>query len=1482
MNLLLIGILAISPGLQSFLAKKTTLFISNIYDIDLNIDKVYLKFPNKLVLDNVQINDSIGNPVLISEKIDVSISSIKFFSKKLFVNKITIKKSLIDIYTDKNGIDNYSCIFNKFITEKQNKDTIKTKGFDIFCNEFSLKDNHFKYIDYRKEEDSLENKYIWQGFNTSNINVKGINLTVKDIKIEDTIQLQILNFSFNEQSGVNLKDFSVKIKYFDNGISLKDLALQTRNSRFLSSNIELKGSDADYLSDPINKLTAKISFDTVIFDVSDLSPFLPEYKDIHEYIHLSGDFSGKLSNIKVKDISINFGQNTRLFANISIDGLPNYEETFIFGNISDVNTNANDLARILEIVSPNNPIILPKGIYDIEYINFNGNLTGLLNDAVAYGEFNTGYGDIKTDIAIVSDFDTKKIFANGKINATNIKLGNILNDTLNFGQTTLTAKLNGSIDSLSNFLLDMDCDLAEIEIMNYNYSNIKIDGILTNNSFNGGLIIDDPNLHFQFLGKYNYNTKKKQDELSCSADLWANLSNLNILPDTANSEIKFVFFSNLYGDFSDIPQGDANVNQFKFNMNDKSFVLNQFEFKNFFDNLKNQNITLRSDYCDINLLGNYKINELINIFTEMAYNYLPAFVEKPKIIKKTVNNTAQFDIKLKKLDKICYFFLPELYILDNILIEGNITGNISNFTTSFNIPDINYDRINISNTKLNIAGYLDSLDININSQKVNSNNFSLFENLNLNFDLKHDTLLYALNWADNDSIKNEGNLKLKTIFQKNQELTLPKILNTVYNSKITIQNRSWEISESNVDIDLNNQNIIFNNFSVKHLNQSILLDGEVSNDKSKILKLQINNINVSNFNTFIESSGYKLGGIINGSARVADVYNDINFRTSLSIDALKINDENFDKLELSVLRNGAAKGLEVDASNKYFKIRGIYMENNNIDLSIFVNNFKTELIAPYLQRQGISKVNGSFDIDINAKGNISDPDVSGFVKFNNTELTYDLLQLRATLNDKVSITKNAFLFNNFKFTDDKKNSGTINGGIYHKNFSGTNFDLKVSAKNMKLLNTTAKDNSSYYGTAYADADVRFSGNVDKFGIDAVVKTNPNTLFVLPMVSSYEGKNISYLTFLKSVNDSTETKKIQAIESGSEYYIKLDIEVTPSAEVQIVFDPKVGDIIRANAKGNLKIEYNSNEELSMYGDIEIVEGDYLFTLENIMNKRFYINNGGTIVWSGDPYNADINLEAKYSIKASLKELMMDMADTASNNNYNSLVNVECILKMTGKLMTPDIQFRIDIPNANDKVKAQLTNMSQDEINKQLVFLLVMNRFYSVSQDGSPSDMGNSTSAFGTTSLEILSNQVSNWLSQISKSFDVGFKYFPGTDITGQEFELALSTQILNDRVLINGNLGYGDKNQINNSNMAGDIEIQYKVNPSGSFRIKGFSRTNNDIYLEYGPYTSGTGVFYTRDFNTWGEFWTGLFKDVWNGVTLNSFREKSKNRKKDRR
>jgi len=383
------------------------------------------------------------------------------------------------------------------------------------------------------------------------------------------------------------------------------------------------------------------------------------------------------------------------------------------------------------------------------------------------------------------------------------------------------------------------------------------------------------------------------------------------------------------------------------------------------------------------------------------------------------------------------------------------------------------------------------------------------------------------------------------------------------------------------------------------------------------------------------------------------------------------------------------------------------------------------------------------------------------------------------------------------------------------------------------------------------------------------RTERNTEFFIPLAEDGEVSEYTFIDFVDPANirDSTEQEnqknKNAKEESSSLLVMNFDLEVTPEAEVQIIFDPKIGDIMRGRGNGNLQMEATSKGDFKIFGDFQIESGDYLFTLQNVINKRFTVQPGGMVEWNGDPANAVIDVNAVYKLKTSIHDLIDD-----PNEDYNRRIPVECHLKMTESLENPDIEFDIYLPTAEEEVRSRVRTImaTEEELSKQFLSLLVINSFLpNQNATNSPSTGNLGSAGVGVTTSEMLSNQLSNWLSQISNEFDVGVNYRPGDEMFTDEVELALSTQLLNDRVSINGNLDMGGNQQsttaaANSSTSAivGDFVVDVKLNKSGKLRVKAYNKANDNLLIEDSPYTQGVGLFYREEFNTIPELWRRYF------------------------
>jgi hypothetical protein len=486
----------------------------------------------------------------------------------------------------------------------------------------------------------------------------------------------------------------------------------------------------------------------------------------------------------------------------------------------------------------------------------------------------------------------------------------------------------------------------------------------------------------------------------------------------------------------------------------------------------------------------------------------------------------------------------------------------------------------------------------------------------------------------------------------------------------------------------------------------------------------------------------------------------------------------------------------------------------------------------------------------------------GSLYASNAGLMLSELMVNYNFSDSIKFRGDVMIFPDIKIQDDSGNNGVFSGTIKHQSFSNMIYDLTIRSNRIMAINTTQANNGQFYGKTFGSGLVRITGKGASVQINGAARTEKGTDMNISLEYEEDAPEYDFLSFI-SHSYQPKLKMVSEPVSESILNMKFDIDVTPEAKVQLIYNSKIGDVIRSQGAGKLQMEIDNDYNVSLFGEYTVSQGDYLFTLQNVINKKFEIERGGTIEWNGDPYDATLNLNALYRLKASLKKLFGESyTSTNDKNDFSQRVPVLCHINLTNSLNNPDINFDIELPTTEDRIRdlvKQYINSEEDR-NKQILSLLVLGEFFTPEHlrgTGTYTSTNNSiVGSTATTASELFSNQFSNWLSQISNDFDIGFNYRPGNEITNNEIEFALSTQLFNDRVSINGNIGNNSaqRTSANSSNLVGDADIKVKLTNNGKLQLKAYNRANNNLAYETSPYTQGVGLSYREDFNNFKELW----------------------------
>ena len=616
-------------------------------------------------------------------------------------------------------------------------------------------------------------------------------------------------------------------------------------------------------------------------------------------------------------------------------------------------------------------------------------------------------------------------------------------------------------------------------------------------------------------------------------------------------------------------------------------------------------------------------------------------------------------------------------------------------------------------------------------------------------------------------------------------------------------------------------------------------------------------------------------GSLNGKILITNVYKSLLLAGNIIVENFSLLGSEFGNISINSMLDNIKKVVNIHASNnfnsvKMFDVSGMYdPATKKIDLTANATKLPVGFLNPLL-KVFASEIKGFASGKVNLSGKTDNLVLKGAVMAENASLKINYLQTKYTLNDTIRFDKDGIKFNNIRVNDIKGNVATLSGSVNHKNFHDYAADLviKIISNGFQVLNTQLKDNQLFYGTAYASAlgvaKIKSDQNSLSFNINA--KTDKNTMLSIPLNKGLSVSEYSFITFV----DSSKAKKVEQIggirtspASAKQIGIDLDmiLEVTPDAVIKIIFDSKVGDIMKGTGSSeDLHINLNKKGDFGIWGEYLIEDGDYTFTLANIINKTFKVENGGKIMFAGNIKDAEIELKADYlNLKTSLSTILPDVPDP--NGKYKERISVEPQLNLSGKLFNPIVAFDIYLPDADEEQRAYLRNAisTEEELTRQTGSLLILGSFmpplgYS---SGSATTIG--TSAMAATTLEMFSNQFSNMLSQISKDFELGFLYRPGYDaINPQEVQLALSTQLLKNKVVLNGNFDVrGTSSVTNNTNqLAGDFDAELKL--TEKLRFKVFNRFN-DVYQGLSPYTQGVGIVFKEDFNKFSDLFRKKIK-----------------------
>jgi len=1438
---------------QTYLTHKIVKQVSENLNSKFEIESVNYRFFNKIVLKKVYIEDQLKDTLLYSDELICYIKNVD--RKKQVIEISTIK--LVDAKFYLHKFDTLQSMNLVFLTKSLAKKDTTAKDsakWQIVFRNVKLENTVFWYKSVRKREMDF-------GVNFNDLVCYIDDLDIRNLKVENgEVQFFTKKLVFKEKSGFSVLRMNFGMHISPTFMKFNNVVIRTPYSYINADSLVFKHKNFDVYKEFAKNIYLDFNLQESNLSLIDLGYFVPIFKDINLNAGISGRAYNRLSNFKGKDIKIQIGQQTELITDFDLNGLPDHRQMFIYADFKKLNTWASDFEIINKFLKSGKKITIPESFEKMGIISYNGVFTGFYDDFVTYGKFTSDLGKVATDLSLKPD-TSQTIAFSGNLKTMDFKVGELFPGTKRIGEISANAQIKGSLNKNKKLKATTKGTIQSIQINNYNYQNIIIDGYLTEKTYDGFLSISDPNIDLNFSGGIDFSKEIPKFNFNASVPN-ANLYGLNIDKKDTTSNISF----NVNAKFEGIAIDDAvgrivftNSKLCKFNdtLNIDTLIIKAEHFIS-----DTNKLILESDYIDLLIHGDYKSSTLIQSIKNLYYTYAPALInEATDTLPLDYNNNFSLNLSLKNTSLISKFFFPYIYFSDSTFLKFDYNANRKIFVLKGHTKQLNLKEHTLNNLSIQTFSNDTLFTILTKSSSFVLNNFFTLTDFKTTSIIHKNNIDFKIDWDNHKMNSYKGKILASTNFKQIKSFEAPSTQITILPSEIVVNDSVWHIDKSIINIDSSSYRV--RNFSISHGNQYFSVNGTVSENPEDTLFVETGKINLAHLNILTKKSNLHFNGFINGKANISDFYHSRLFFADLTINNLELNNESFGKTQINSTWLKEKKAIRLEARTFYnnkstIHLTGEYFpERKNIDGEIIIDSLGLQVINPYL-RSFASNVQGYGSGDIKINGTLRNPLFNGVLLLENAAMTIDYINSRYFLSTMAKVDNNNLIFTNVETYDIYKNKAITNGRVNFNN--GISFNFGIDANNILALNTKSVQNETFYGTAYATGLISVVGANNNTNLNISARTEPNTKISIPLERKQAQENLGFVSFINSTSLHAENKD-EAIDFSG-FTLNFDLEITPDAEAQLIFDSKIGDVIRGNGEGNIKMSIDEKNDFKMYGDFTIEDGDYLFTLQNVINKRFRIKQGGNILWNGEPYDADIDIEAVYNLKTSLNTLVDSSYTSFTKTDYKKRIPVDCQVFLSNKLMNPNISFNIDLPTADEDTKTLVRSIinTEEKLNKQFLSLLVLNAFMKEQEGSENFYTGTSTTGLGTvTTSELLSNQLSNWLSQISDEWDIGINYRPGDEISKDQVEVALSTQILNDRVSINGNVGYGGQNlEQTTTNIVGDFNVEVKLNKSGKLRVKAFNESNDKLMYENAPYTQGVGIFYREEFNTFkqlmNKFW----------------------------
>lgn len=1312
-----------------------------------------------------------------------------------------------------------------------------------------------------------------QGMDFNHLNFSKMNVEVRSFKMENnTFAGSVNSAEIQEGHGLDIQKFNTDFVYGERQAYLKDLYLQTpktilRDEVILEYNsIEQLSSNLGAVKISANIRDSKVGFADILNLVPTLRTTIPFNKYPNAILAVNANVKGNVNDLLIQNFKLSGLDQLRVAASGKIKNAMNPDQLYYDLKIDELSSSAKTIFNLVPKNTIPSNISLPS----------NFSVKGTAKGTTKMVDTNLNLYSTLGNAAIIAQVDMRRKnheLYDVKANLQGIQVGKII-QSKDMGSVTAQISAKGESFDFKKAKADLKGHIAAATYKGYQYRDMNLTGKINNGAYNILLDSNDPNANLKLTASGVYD--EKNPTVKVSGDIIkVDLNKLGFY------DKQMIIGGKIDGDFTNLDpdhlNGYLNLQNFAFSDTKEVYPIQEVNLKASSAN-DSTNIVLNSQIADVELKGKYKLTQIFGSLVQTINQYYQ-FQKPDKSQKIDAGQYFTFNAKIKN-DDLIRKFVPDLKSFETINLTGNYNADSHKIEIDGQIPQLLYGENSIENASLKVTNENEALQYNLNVTALKSSSFAL-NKINIGGDVANNTINYNITTKDQKDVTQfliAGNAKsLNDI----TEVSLnPNGLKLNYND--------WTVAEGN-KIRIGNKGIVADNFKLSNAGSEIALQSENDSPNSP-LNISLKDFKIETITEVIKKDSLLAKGTVNGTAQLRDLTKDMTFTSDLNVSDLFVYGNPIGNLAVKV-NSTSSKLLNADialsGNDNDVKIIGDYnTSSSTFDLNMAINKLQMKS-AQGFSMNSITNTEGYLSGNLKITGNTDKPNILGKVKFNNVglEITKIGSDFRK-LNDEIDFTNRGIEFNKFKINDKDGNALVVDGQVLTQTYRDFAFNLDVNAKDFKVVSSEKSNDAIMYGILAIDAGLHIRGNLDLPKVDGKLAVADNTdfTFVLPQSSPSLQERDGIVEFVDQdqvvLNKTIKADSLKAQSRIKGMDVSVNIEVSKEAKMSIIIDKANGDFVQLQGEAELTGGVDPSGKTTLVGVYQVEKGSYDLSV-SLLKRKFDIQKGSTITWTGEPTAAIMDITAVYKTETAPIDLIEQQfsGDAATLNQFKQKIPFNTLLKMKGELLKPQITFDITTDKKNNSVSSTVTDAvdqkltqlrtQESEMNKQVFALLLLNRF--IGENPFQSSAGMSAEAMARQSVsKILSQQLNNLASGLIKGVDLNFglesseDYSTGQKNTRTDLNVDISKKLLNDRlkVTVGSNFGLEGEARQNESttNIAGNVTVDYSLSKDGRYMLRAYRKDEYQVALQGQIIETGVGFIITLDYDQFRDIFKKSKKD----------------------